>query len=170
VENTNLKALRLSFVPATEALSRMEKAVNRLSEDAASSPDSAAIIKAAFQALVAALKIQALEGRHIAEARDEEMDRIEAEMKQLDSQIAHNLNPPSNSANAALQATFDEVHAAYADFQKVHLQILNLSRRNSNIRSFAMSLGAKRNVTGKCRDLLAALEESFQRDRVKATR
>jgi hypothetical protein len=72
VKNTNLKALRLSFGPASDALDRLEAALKELASKAVSQPDRDTITMAAFQVLVAALKIHALQSRHIAEAGDEE--------------------------------------------------------------------------------------------------
>jgi hypothetical protein len=170
VENTNLKALRLSIDPASDALGRLEAALNDLAAKADSHPNAAGISKAAFQAVVSALKILALEGRHIAEARDEEMDRIEGEMKDLDEQANNGLDELSELSGEALQPDVAKARAAFTDFQQVHSQILELSRRNSNIRSFAISLGEKRVATAKCTELLTALQTSIRSESFKATR
>jgi hypothetical protein len=69
-----------------------------------------------------------------------------------------------------LNAATQDVRTAYADFQKVNKEVLELSRRNSNIRSFALSLGEKRLVTAKCRELLTALQNSIESHRFEATR
>jgi hypothetical protein len=168
VENTNLKAQRLSFGPAREALAKMESALTQLKETAASTSEAAGTVKVdAAEALVAALKIYALEARHIAEPRDEEMDRIEAEMQELDARVTERLSAPTGSSQ---KAALDEAAAAYADFQKIHAEILRLSRRNSNVRSAALSLGKKRNATAACRDALKALRESLQDEGPTPTR
>jgi hypothetical protein len=61
--------------------------------------------------------------------------------------------------------------ASYQDFQKIHAEIVDLSRQNSNIRSAALSLGQKRKTTAQCQDLLAALQEKVQEGMAyKATR
>ena len=49
-------------------------------------------------------------------------------------------------------------------------QIVALSRRNSNVRSLALSLGKKRTVTAECDELLQALEESLAKHHFAATR
>jgi hypothetical protein len=49
-------------------------------------------------------------------------------------------------------------------------EIAALSRRNSNVRSLALSLGKKRTVTAECSDLLRALEETLARHHFAATR
>jgi hypothetical protein len=45
-----------------------------------------------------------------------------------------------------------------------------LSRRNSNVRSLAVSLDQKRKVTAECRGRLNAVQESVQTEVFKATR
>ena len=45
-----------------------------------------------------------------------------------------------------------------------------LSRRNSNVRSLALSLGKKRAVTAECDELLQALEDSLAKHHYAATR
>ena len=45
-----------------------------------------------------------------------------------------------------------------------------LSRRNSNVRSLALSLGRKRAVTAECDDVLLALQDTLSKHDFKATR
>jgi hypothetical protein len=166
VENTNLKAFRLSIGPASDALGHLDTALNELVEKA----DSGDVSKAAFKIAVAAFKILALQSPHIAEARDEEMDQIEAEMRSLDKQANESLDELSSASGEALQEDIARARAAYADFQEVHSQILDFSRRNSNVRSLALSLGEKRMATANCRDVLTALQTSLRSETFKATR
>jgi hypothetical protein len=46
--------------------------------------------------------------------------------------------------------------------QTINAEIVELSRQNSNIRSFALSLGQKRKMTAQCQDVLAALQETVR--------
>ena len=170
VENTNLKAQRLSFAPAREALVRMETAFNKLVEKTSSTSEAASVTKVTSEALIAALKIHAFQAQHIAEARDEEMDRIEAEMKALDLPVTACFSTLSTLSDEALQAAARQAQAAYTDFQKINLEILSLSRRNTNVRSFALSLGKQRNATAACRDLLETLRDSVQDEGPTPTR
>jgi hypothetical protein len=162
VENTNLKAQRLSFAPAREALGRMEAALHNVVEKTGSTSEKASVAKVASEALIAAFKIHAFQPEHIAEVRDAEMDRIEAEMKVLDSQVTDCFSTLSNYSGESVQAAANEAHAAYAEFQKLNVEILSLSRRNTNVRSLALSLGKQRNATATCRDLLESVRSSFQ--------
>jgi hypothetical protein len=160
VENTNLKALRLSFGPVPAALERMQAALDTLVAATDASVDAAAIARRAYQVMPAALKIHALEGRHIAEPSDAEMDKIDAEMKVLDGRVNDGLNALSAASSDAGKAAVEAVRAAYADFQQVHTEVLALSRRNTNVRSLAMSIGQKRKITAQCQDHLSALQKA----------
>jgi hypothetical protein len=162
--------MELSFGPAGERLQEMESALDAVVEQSASSADASVIERAAWEALIAALKIHALHGRHIAESHDAVMDRIEAEMKSLDSEAREGLSTVAAEAGEPLQPSVGKARTAYADFQRINSQILELSRRNSNVRSAAISLGEKRQVTAQCRKLLSALQESIQPDILSATR
>ena len=167
VENTNLKAMRLSIGPASDALRRLEAALKELVAGEDSRPDSD---EAAIQVVVAALKMFALQSRHIAEASDEEMDRIEVEMKALDKEAGDGLIKLSELNVETQQAILAQAQTAYSDFQKLHSQILDLSRRNSNVRSLALSLGKKRIATAKCTEVLSALQSSIRSEKFPATR
>jgi hypothetical protein len=170
VQNTNLKALRLSFVPAADAVNRMAAALNRLMDDNASSAEAAGITRLSDQALTGALKLYSLQGPHIAAAADAKMDEIEARMKSLDEQVTDTLGRLQTLVEQASKPFVDEAIAAYLDFGKINAEIIELSRRNSNIRSFAVSLGQKRKVTAECQENLAALQEAVQSTEFKATR
>lgn len=170
VENTNLKAVKLSMGPAAEALERFDAALQQIATAASAAPDSAEASKAAFQAAVAAHKIHTLQGPHIAESSDEVMDRIEGEMTALDKQVAGALEALAKLPGAEQQAELAQAQAAYQEFQKVQTQILELSRRNSNVRSLALSLGKKRMATASCTETLTALQKSIRSEKSPATR
>jgi hypothetical protein len=170
VQNTNLKASRLAFGPAGEALHRMQAALETAMQREAPPADAAAIARSAGRALVAAYRLHELEARHIAEARDGEMDRLEGEMQAFDGQVMEGLDAMAAAAGDAGQASVDEARGAYADFRKVHADVLELSRRNSNVQSLAASLGQKRKLTAACQELLGALQESIRSEGAQARR
>lgn len=171
VQNTNLKALRLSFVPAAAAIKHMEESLDRLMDSAASSPDAAEIIRLASRALTGAFDIYVLQAPHIAETADAEMDRIEAQMKQSDDQVRNALNDLSLRAGNPERLLVGEAQKSYQEFQTINAEVIDLSRKNSNIRSFAVSLGQKRNAMAQCLDRLNALQDAFQEGvTFKATR
>ena len=127
-------------------------------------------MKTAHSTLLAAFKIHALESRHIAADRSEAMDRFDMEMQTLDGQVNQGLSSLTALLGKAGQAAIDEAQTAYRHFQQVHAEVVHLSRQNSNVRSFAMSLGQKRKVTAECQDLLHALQESLRSEKVLPTR
>jgi hypothetical protein len=163
VQNTNLKALRLSFGPAALAIRRMEAALTNLMDGVAvSHPNGAEILKLASKAIAKALTIYTLEAPHIAEAADAGMESIELNMKQLDEQVRDALNRLDALVGAAGKPLLGEARNAYHEFQAINKEVIELSRRNSNIRSFEKSLGQKRNAMALCIDRLNALQEAVQ--------
>ena len=170
VENTNLKAVKLSMGPAAEALERFDAALQQIAAAAGSSSGGAEASKTAFQAVVAAHKIHTLQGPHIAESSDEVMDRIEGDMTALDQQVAAALETLAKLPGAEQQTELEQAQAAYQEFQKVQTQILELSRRNSNVRSLTLSLGKKRLATASCTETLTALQKLIRSVKSPATR
>ena len=157
VENTNLKAQRLSFGPAQEAAQAFASAVAAAARGAKAGCCGEAVANRARAAL---LEIQVLQAPHIAEADDSAMTKIENRMKDL-AQTAHAAVDELEAADAA---------AALNRFLKINDEIIILSRRNSNLRSLALSLGRKRMLTAECEDDLAALEQVIAKHQFSATR
>jgi hypothetical protein len=60
--------------------------------------------------------------------------------------------------------------AALARFLSVNTDIIALSRKNTNVRSLALSLGRKRVITAECEDQLGALGEALAKHESTATR
>jgi hypothetical protein len=171
VQNTNLKALRLSFVPAADAMRRMEEALNHLMDVAAASSDAMPITRLAATAVTQALKIYTLQAPHIAESTVNRMEEMEAVMHSLDAQVTEALQSLQALVDESDKPFLDAAGASYKDFQTINAEIVDLSRQNSNIRSYALSLGQKRKTTAQCQDVLAALQETVQKSITsKATR
>ncbi|HSX81610.1 MAG TPA: MCP four helix bundle domain-containing protein [Candidatus Saccharimonadia bacterium] len=171
VQNTNLKALRLSFVPAAEAMRRMEEALNQLIDVVSSSPDAVGITRLAAKAVMGALNIYTLQAPHIAEITATRMDEMEAVMHSLDVQVTDALQSLQARVDEPGKPFLEAAWASYKDFQNINAAIVDLSRQNSNIRSYALSLGQKRKTTAQCQDGLAALQETVQQSMMyKATR
>jgi hypothetical protein len=168
IENSNLKAQRLSFGDAQEAAkafrSSLETAV-RL----ATPPQANAAAVLASRAEIGVLEIQVLQAPHIAESDAAVMTRMEESM---------------NTSAASAKATLDrlkamlprtatplaDADAALARFLNVNADIIALSRKNTNVRSLALSLGRKRVVTAECEDQLRALGEALAKHESTATR
>ncbi|MBI4767335.1 MAG: MCP four helix bundle domain-containing protein [Deltaproteobacteria bacterium] len=169
VKNTNLKAAQLSFTKGREAVKKFEAAM----EEAIALPSGKEDLQREgliCKALVAGIKIHDLHAPHIAAVNDEQMDNIEKEIKQNEAVIARalaRLTPPiPEKERAALQ----KAKAAYDELSKVTAQVLDLSRQNTNIKSFELSLGRKRKITAQCDEILKSLEEAVRSRSFKATR
>jgi hypothetical protein len=168
IENTNIKAQRLSFGPAQEAVNSFRQAVDAAVAPVASKNGRAEALAA--QAIAALLEVQVMQARHIAESDEAAMSRMEAAMtaslsaarKAVDT--LRGLLPPASASRLAPAA------AALDTFTTTNSEIVALSRRNSNVRSLALSLGKKRTVTAECDDLLQALEDTLAKHHFAATR
>jgi hypothetical protein len=160
VENTNLKAQRLAFGPSQAAADAMSNALDAVIP-AGQGPESWRVRADAATAVAAVRDIQVMQAPHIAEAEDAAMTRIEkrmmdseraarAALETLSSLVAPDRRPQIAAANVALN-----------QFMKLNADIVGLSRRNTNVRSLAMSLGQKRTLTAACEDSLRALQEAL---------
>ena len=72
---------------------------------------------------------------------------------------------PRSAASDAIAAT-----AALDEFSKINAEIVSLSRRNSNVRSLAISLGRKRAVAAICDDHLRQLNDALASHAFAGTR
>lgn len=171
VLNDNLKALRLSFGPAADAIRRMEQSLTHLMDVVSSSPDAVELTRLASQAIVGTLHVYGLHAPHIAESNAARMEEMEAEMQRFEAQVTEAFQRLQERVEEPGKPFLDAAWASYKDFQKITVDIMTLSRNNSNIRSFALSLGQKRKMTAECQDMLNALRETVQQGMTyKATR
>ena len=169
VENTNIKAQRLAFGPASEAVRAFRQSIESAGRMAAAK-NAPAVDALVARAATAVLEVQVIQARHIAESDESAMSSMESAMaaseaaarKALDS--LKGLLPPG--AATLLATAADDL----ARFTAINAEIVALSRRNSNVRSLALSLGKKRTVTAECEDLLQALEDALARHHFSATR
>jgi hypothetical protein len=169
VENTNIKAQRLSFGPAQDAVDAFRQSV-----DAAARPAPAAIkprVDAlASQATAALLEIQVIQARHIAESDEAAMARMESAMKASEAAARKALDALRSLLPPAAAPKLAEAAAALERLMATNAEIVTLSRRNSNVRSLALSLGKKRTVTAECEDILQTIEDMLARHHFAATR
>ena len=90
------------------------------------------------------------------------MDQIETAMRHYDAEVIEALHHLEAQVDKAGMTALHATWAAYKDFYHLNAEIVDLSRQNSNVRSFALSLGQKRKVTAQCQDALAALQEAVR--------
>ena len=170
VKNMNIKAANLSFVKGSEAEKGFEDALHRLISDQPSNKEGLQMDLMISKALAAGLKIHYLHAPHIAAANDDQMDKIEAEIKKNEGVIIRSLNEMKPLVLGKKQRSLREAGVAYEKLSKVTAQVIDLSRQNTNIKSFELSLGRKRKLTAQCDEILLGLQEAVRSRSFKATR
>ena len=164
VKNTNIKAYSLAFGPAADALKEMDTALSRLVVKSASFQEVRNVTLLAFGAQTAALRIQTLLAPHIAEESDQKMNEMEALMTKEDQQVRKDLDGLTALQELHGDPDLETAATNYARFSEVRGRILALSRENTNVRSFAISLGQKRKVMLLCQDVLSALQQAILKE------
>jgi hypothetical protein len=169
VENTNLKAQRLSFTSARDAADALQESLDAVVREA-SVKDAWHVKALAATAMASAREIHELEAPHIAEADDGAMTRLEKRMAAAEATARSALGtlegviqPASRSRLAAADAAFDRLIG-------VNAEIVRLSRRNSNVRSLALSLNQKRTLAAACEASLRAVQDGLARRGFTGTR
>jgi hypothetical protein len=169
LENSNLKAQRLSFGPARQAASQFRQSLDAAVR--AATPANVCCADAlATRAVVALLEIQVLQAPHIAEAEDAAMTRMEAEMAAAEGTVRRALDDLKRSIGTKASAQLTAASGAFDRFEDINREILTLSRRNSEVRSLALSLGRKRMLTAVADDQLRALEDALAKHAFTGTR
>jgi len=168
VENTNLKAQRLSFGQAQQAADAFRDALNSV---ASRTPADQWHVQALVSNAVAGVReIQVLQAPHIAEADDAAMTRLEARMTAAETSVQRALGDMAPLVKPESRSTLTAATSALNEFKKVNAQIVDLSRRNSNVRSLALSLGQKRLLTAACEESLNSLQAALAKRGFVATR
>jgi len=169
VENTNIKAQRLSFGPARDAATAFRQALDAAGRSSAAK--NACCVDALIQKAVAAvLDVQVTQARHIAESDDGAMSQMEREMAASQAAARKSLEELKQLVPPPAQPRVDAAIAALDRFDAVNAELVTLSRRNSNVRSMALSLGKKRTVTAECDAILQGIESALAKHNFSATR
>ncbi len=159
VENTNLKAQRLSFGSAQQEADALREAVDAVVRGAG--PDDWRVRAFANAALADVREVQALQAPHIAESDEATMARLEARMTASLARARRDLEALAPLTDAASRARVADAAAALGRFAAINDEIVALSRRNTNVRSLAASLGRKRTLTVICDERLQALQQAL---------
>jgi hypothetical protein len=161
VKNTNVKAYGLAFGPAASAITDMGAALGRLVAANADSPQATATMPLAFGAQIDALRIETLLPPHIAEESDQKMTELEARMAEEDTHVRHDLDKLAALPKVGKAPELAAATARYAEFSALRKQILALSRENTNVRSFSLSLNQKRKALLLCEASLSTLQQAI---------
>lgn len=160
VENTNLKAQRLSFDAAQNAADDFRAALEAVIP--ADSNRNAWQIKALVASAVSAVReIQVLQAPHIATPDDAAMTRLESRMAAAQTVARNDLGGLASIAAPASRRRLAAATAALDRFVAVNTEIIGLSRRNTNVRSLALSLDQKRKLIAPCEATASALHDAL---------
>ncbi len=169
VENTNLKAQRLSFGPGRAAADGLRDSLGALAAEAPSK-DRCRVESLVAKGVLAVREIQVLQAPHIAEPDDAAMTRMETEMHGLEATTSDALNTLARLVEPKTQPDLAAASAAFEQFKAISDQIVSLSRRNSNVRSLSLSLREKPPLTAACDASLRALQDALANEGFSATR
>jgi hypothetical protein len=166
VQNTNLKAFRLSFGKGRETVERFEDALKGLTRGVS----DVRLIRAAGDALSAELKILSLHAPHVVSPDDDEMNRIEQVIRANQEVVHRSLEGLARMAPADKRPYVSAAEAADREFTEVTATVIALSRQNTNVNSLNISLDRKQKMTALCEALLDQLHKTFRSQAFKATR
>jgi hypothetical protein len=158
VENTNLKAQQLSFGPAQEAADAFRDALQSVvpADPARDGWQVKALVATAVQTV---REIQVLQAPHIANADDQVMARMETRMQASEARARRDVEALAPLIQRASREQLTRATAALDRFMSVNAEITALSRRNTNVRSLALSLSEKSKIVAACEESLAGLRD-----------
>jgi hypothetical protein len=169
VQNTNLKAQRLSFGPVREAADQLHDALAGAAA-AASQKDRCRVDGLVARAEMAVREIQILQAPHIAEAEDATMAKIEKEMTDRQATARDALKLLGWGASPAMTRQLDAAKAALDRFDRLAAEVVALSRKNSNVRSLALALRRTPTLVAACDGSLAQLQDALAKRGFSGTR
>jgi len=159
VQNTNLKAQRLSFGPAQDAADAVKAALDAVTPTNPGAGWNVTALTA--RAVVAVREIQVLQAPHIADPDDASMARIETEMSTAEAAARNALRSLAPLVAPGSRQQVTTASKSLDTFMALNAQIVGLSRKNTNVRSLALSLDEKRKLTAPCEDSLRSLEAAL---------
>lgn len=169
VENTNLKAQALSFGPASLAAATFRDSLAPVAagSKAKDRGRSEALIA---QALLAVREIQVLHAPHIAEHDDASMTRMEKEMADLDAKAQGAIKALEELAAPDARPAIASARAELDQFRAINAQIVELSRRNTDVVSLNLALHKRPTLSGACDERLWALQDALAKQDIPARR
>jgi hypothetical protein len=161
VENTNLKAERLSFGRAQDAADSLQQALGAIAP--ATAADRWHVEALAATAVARVREIQALQAPHIADPDDASMTRLESRMASAEAAARSAIAALAPLVQSASRPRLAAATAALDQFLTLNAEIVVLSRRNTNVRSLALTLDQKRKLVAPCEKSLQALRDALAR-------
>jgi hypothetical protein len=170
VKSTNLKAARLSFDKGGAAIKNLEEALHAINSEEPHDKTAVQADRLCCQALTAGLKVVYFQAPHIAASDEKEMDKIEKIIGQNEERMKTALEKLKALVPGYHQLSLQKAQAASEELIKVTAEVIRLSRQNTNIKSFEISLGLKRKETAQCDEILVSLQEAVRSRSFQATR
>ena len=170
VENTNVKAQRLSFTAAQQTVDTIRDELETIGRWEASKPQIWHIKALLYEALARVREIQVLQAPHIAERNDVAMTRIEKRMFAAEDEARSKLKQLGELIGPTSVPKLAAAETAFVRFAEINADIVRLSRRNSNVRSLALPLDQKRKVAAACEASLRALQDALAQQGFMGTR
>jgi hypothetical protein len=169
VENTNLKAQRLSFGASREVADDFRKSIESV-VGTVQQTDRCRVEGLAAKAVLAVREIQVLQAPHIAESDSATMTHIEKAMDGLqatsEDAVREVARLVKSNAREPVAVAQEQLHR----FKAISDQIVTLSRRNSNVRSLDLALRARPPLSATCDNSLRAIQDALADEGSKATR
>jgi len=169
VENTNLKAQRLSFGPLREVADRLQDSLESIA-DSVGSKDRCRVDGLVAKAKLAVRGIQILHAPHIAEPEDAAMTGIERDLDKQQIAADDAIAELSKLIDATATKQMALAQKELEQFKELSHQIIGLSRRNSNVRSLDLALRTKLPLAAACDDGLRVLQYALSNEGSRATR
>lgn len=166
VKNTNIKALNLTFGPATDDLNNMDQALSQLITKVGKTPEAKDVALLVYGLQNSFLRIQVLLPKHIAEESETEMDKYENLMNIEDNKARLYLDSLTLLNNLKENNSLKTAMLNYSKYNELRKQIIGLSRENSNVKSLTISLGQKRQIFLQCQELLSSLQQVIMNESI----
>jgi hypothetical protein len=98
------------------------------------------------------------------------MDGIEKVIRENDAVVKKSLSEIRPLLPPDKKVILQQAAAEYEAFMEITARVIELSRQNTNVKSFELSLNRKRKITAQCDDILKSLQDAVQSRVFKATR
>jgi hypothetical protein len=160
VQNTNLKAQALSFGAAQREADAIAGALKAVAP--VDSGQSRWHVDALVATAVASVReVQALQAPHIANADDAVMATIERRMEAAEAAARSAIESLVPLVAPGSRPNLTTATAALDRFVALNAEIASLSRRNTNVRSLALTLDEKQKLAPPCEESLRALQAAL---------
>jgi methyl-accepting chemotaxis protein len=172
-QNTNVKATNLSngkekaIVDSvvTTMVGLIERWKTEFNALAAGSEATGKILaektSIANDTVISLMKLHRSQSIHISAATEDVMDQIEKESGEIEQGVTAALDKLTYLGDANDKTSIESVKTACGEFSSLAKQIFELSRKNTNVKSADISLGAQREVTVKISEQLNNLEKGL---------